>query len=194
MNESRLRCSRNAALKSRARSYSAPALLCLMMLVSIPARARAKQRYSARQGDLTITATRVEAPETVARDLGRFVQARNGYHFVVVNVEVRNVGRTAQCTYFAPVILHASFGIETHRMIVGGGQEPVTNQLLPGEKTEGSYRFEVKDGVTPLELILSPAGGQGCGAGDLSSEYGLHFGPLKLDLPPPESPDSSRAR
>ena len=30
------------------------------------------------------------------------------------------------------------------------------NEMLPGESAEGSYDFNVKDGIQPLELVLKP--------------------------------------
>lgn len=164
-------------------------LLSLMMLIPLPSRAGPKDRYSARQDGLMVTVTKVENLKTVPRHFGTPLKAISGYHFVVVSLQVRNVGRGAQCAYFAPVVLRASFGIETHRMTIMGG-DPEINQLLPGEKTEGSYTFEVKDGVTPFELILSPEGGKrGCGSRGLFSD-GLSLGTLKLHIPPADSPAS----
>jgi hypothetical protein len=140
-------------------------LLSLMVLTPVTHTSEAKDHYSARQGDLVITATKVETLEEVERFWGGLFRARNGYHFVVVTVEVRNVGRRAQSPYFGPATLQANFGIETHRLMLVGKTSEV-DQMLPGEKTEGSYTFELRDGVTPLKLIL---------------------GSLTLSLPAPES-------
>lgn len=146
--------------------------------------ARARQPYSARQGDLMITVTKVQSFETRPRiPSGLPLRAIDGYHFVEVSLEVRNVGRQAECADFAPVMLRATFGIQVDRMIVGGAEAPEINQLLPDKTTQGTYRFEVRDGVTPLEIILTPSGSEQCGGGGPFSG-GSYLRPVKIHLPP----------
>ena len=145
-------------------------VLCLTVLTSLAAREKPRNHYSARRGNLVITVTKVETAEEIEEKSGASHSASKGYHFVVVHIELRNVGRKAQSTYLSPATLQASFGIEAHRLI-GLGKEPEINELLPGERTEGSYTFELRDGVTPFKIVLSSFGPQ----------------PLKLDTPPPQA-------
>jgi hypothetical protein len=38
------------------------------------------------------------------------------------------------------------------------GQAPRIREMLPGESSEGTFTFDVKDGVEPVELVLQLAG------------------------------------
>ena len=75
-------------------------------------------------------------------------------------------------------------------MVTIGAKAPDTMELLPGEETKGSYTFQVKNGVAPLELIVEPVGKQGCGGGRY---YNTIRGSAKIRIPAAQ-PTSANGR
>ena len=155
------------------------AICALSLCPSFALSAAKKEKNSARTGDLLFTVASIELPETVPNPLGhRPQQAMAGHQFVVVRVRVRNLGKSAACAEFIPR-LKTDFGLEYRHELILEGEPPRVSELLPGEGTEGSYIFEVKDGVTPRELVMEPRGKQGCGSSGSSLPY---VGEVRISL------------
>ncbi len=129
------------------------ALLSLFVL-TVLLHAGEKNKHSARWGDLHITATGVECPESVEGWAGRPHPPREDYYYFRVHLAVRNVGKRAVSASFAPR-LSATYGLEYRpTLFTRDKDEPEVHELLPGEEVRGSYTFEVKKGAQPLELLL----------------------------------------
>ncbi len=140
--------------------------VCFLLVCSGLEPSAGKEKNSARSGDLQFWITSVESPETVTGvGLARPNRATTGHHFVVVHVKVKNLSKRAACAYFT-ARLKAEFGLEYRRVLAFDDEVPHIHELLLGEEAIGSYVFELKDGVKPLELIMEPRGKQGCGQGD----------------------------
>jgi len=97
-------------------------------------------------GDLAVTTTNV--------DTGTATSAPDR-HEVTVSLTVRNTGKGVVCASFNAK-LKATFGFEYLGI---SSQAPSMQEMLPGESMQGSYFFDVKDGVQPLEMILELRGG-----------------------------------
>jgi hypothetical protein len=155
------------------------AFCALSLCPSFALSAAKKEKNSARTGDLLFTVASIESPETVPNPLGhRPQQAMAGHRFVVVRVRVRNLGKSAACAEFIPR-LKTDFGLEYRHELILEGEPPRVSELLPGEGTEGSYIFEVKDGVTPRELVMEPRGKQGWRSSGSSLPY---VGEVRISL------------
>jgi TonB family protein len=101
---------------------------------------------SANFGDLAVTTTNIETRvATYAPDRRQ----------VSVFLAVNNIGKGVVCASFTAK-LKTTFGFEYLGI---SGQAPRMREMLPGESAEGSYVFDVKNGVQPLELILDLDGG-----------------------------------
>ena len=116
-------------------------------------------------GDLLITLSNMQTTKTV----GRYNTAQSGFHYLRVNVVVKNVGSKTVCTSL-------SAGIETS---LGSGSKSgqvkltarnktdtvrggYIRQMLPSEEAEGYIIFAgVRDGVGPESLTVT-SGGQSC--------------------------------
>lgn len=71
-------------------------------------------------------------------------------------IGVQNAGKDVVCADFG-VTLNTTFGLQ-YRGVTGYGPFPPAprmNEMLPGESVAGSYVFWIKDGVEPLELVVS---------------------------------------
>jgi hypothetical protein len=107
-----------------------------------------KAPKSVRVGDLLVTATRVWVPQVAASRSDRF-------HRVAVEVTVKNVSGRISHTSFVPWLK-----VKPYEEYLGLGyasgavKAPNLYQLLPGEKSTGGYLFEVRNGTTPVALIL----------------------------------------
>jgi hypothetical protein len=99
---------------------------------------------SARVGDFLVTATRVYAPQFPPPQSDRF-------HKVVVVVKVKNVSARISHTSFTPWLR-----VKPEEKYLGFnyGRGPNLYQLLPKEESEGGYVFEVRNGTTPVALVL----------------------------------------
>jgi hypothetical protein len=159
-------------------SFGVIASCTLSLCPNLALSAARKEKNSARAGDLQFLVSSVEFPETVGPSgMARPNRATAGYHFVVVHVKVKNMGKLAACAYFT-ARLKARFDIVYRRVLAFEEQVPHIHELLPGEEADGSYVFEVKDGVSPVELILGPMGKQGCGG----ESPGFYPGEVQIPL------------
>ncbi|SRR5258708_18523691 len=84
------------------------------------------------------------------------------HHYVAVFVNVKNAGKNAACMSFLP-LLKTTVGLEykgSFRTQLGPDKSfpsaPRISEMLPGEESSGSYVFLVKNGVSPLEMVLKP--------------------------------------
>lgn len=140
--------------------------VCLLLVCPDLGLSPGKEKNSARSGDLQFWVTSVESPETMnGVGLARPNRPTTGHHFVVVHVKVKNLAKRAACAGFT-ARLKAEFGLEYRRVLGFDDEGPHIHELLLAEETTGSYVFELKDGVKPLELIMEPRGKQGCGQGN----------------------------
>jgi len=109
-----------------------------------PARKPAK---SVRVGELLVTATRIWLPQVPAHSSDRF-------HLVAVDVTDKNIAELISHTNFVPWLKVKPY--DEYLGVPGGhgGKPPNLYQLLPGEESTGGYVFEVRNGTTPVALIL----------------------------------------
>ncbi len=84
------------------------------------------------------------------------------HHYVAVFVNVKNAGKNAACISFLP-LLTTTAGLQykgSFRTLAGPDKifpgAPRISEMLPGEESNGSYVFLVKNGVSPLEMSLKP--------------------------------------
>jgi hypothetical protein len=92
----------------------------LVVLVSLPAGARARRsRYSAERGGLMFTVTKVEILASFTEPESgrtRTSKPQSGDRFVLVHVQVRNVGREAKCAPWFRAVIQATFGVARHHI------------------------------------------------------------------------------
>jgi TonB family protein len=107
---------------------------------------------SARVGDLLVTVTGVWLPQVPAYSSDRF-------HLLAVHVTVKNVSARISQSNFVGVSLtvkpYYEYPQHLDRATIEAVKPPNFLQLLPGEESTGGYVFEVRNGTTPLALILS---------------------------------------
>jgi TonB family protein len=101
---------------------------------------------SAKFGDLVVTTSKM-----VTSPLLGVPDRREVTVFLTVN----NTGNGVVCASFNAK-LKTTFGLE---YLGTYAQAPPMREMLPGESSQGSYVFNVKDGVQPLELVLELQGG-----------------------------------
>jgi hypothetical protein len=122
-------------------------LLSALLFAGCVLSAPPKQKNPQKFGHLLIQVTGLKtAQSSVAR-----------HHVVIVKVKSKNIGtKMALCATFTAT-LKAEFGLE-EPSLPGEMDErsPEISRLLPDEETEGIFRFLLKDGARPLELILVP--------------------------------------
>lgn len=107
-----------------------------------------KDKHSGKFGDLAVTVTKIAMiPARYSKDrdeLGVFLNAQN-------------TGKDVVCAAFGAT-LNTTFGLQYTGFTGGGGAgyppAPRMTEMLPGESVGGSYVFEIKDGVQPLELVI----------------------------------------
>lgn len=105
-----------------------------------------KDRHSGKFGDLAVSVMKFTiTPAQYVKDRSE-LQAFVG---------VANTGEGVICANLN-VALNATFGLQYR---VAGGQAPRMREMLPGESAEGSYVFDIKDGVQPVELVFTLASG-----------------------------------
>jgi len=101
----------------------------------------AKNKHSGKFGDLAVNVSKlVLTPAHYER------RAR-----LEAFVNVANTGKGVICAEFN-VKLNTTFGLQYLGL---PWHAPKMKEMLPGESAGGSYDFDVKDGVQPLELIIS---------------------------------------
>lgn len=133
-------------------------VLLILVFFAHASPAAATQNYdkstakrTAKFGDLVVRVTGMVSTESAPHKGDR--------HKVAVFVSASNMGKGAVCASLG-ASLQATFGLE----FVGFGgprlgdppfpEAPQIYQLLPGQGADGSYVFDVKDGVAPLRLVL----------------------------------------
>jgi hypothetical protein len=115
-----------------------------------------KPTKSARVGDLLITATRVWLPQDLSN---KIVAYPDRDHLVAVEVTVKNVSeRISQTNSLSPSLKVKPYAeypwYPWTRTPSGVAKPPNLYQLLPGEESSGGYVFEVRNGTTPIALVL----------------------------------------
>ena len=110
--------------------------------------------HTVRVGDLQVTVT---AAGTVSSNLARQHQmrARSGYHFVVVNVKLKNVGSYRNC-YWPDASLRVDLGFNYETSAYGytpDFKELDIQDLQPSDESKGSYDFQAKDGTHPVDIL-----------------------------------------
>jgi len=106
-----------------------------------------KDKHSGKFGDLAVHVTQLAmTPASYSKDRDE----------LAVFVSAENTGKDVVCAELAAT-LNTSFGLQYRaRGYIGEGFPPAprVKEMLPGESVGGSYVFEVKDGVHPLELVI----------------------------------------
>jgi hypothetical protein len=132
-------------------------LLLFSLIVTVNAWA-GTAKSQARIGELLIAADNIE--ET--KEIEHRPPSRAGYHFVRVTGIVTNVGKHALCAHVSAV-LETTFNLQSYASVfLDGRYTSRVNQMLPGEQAHVDFRFDVKDGVQPLTLVVKQGKRQGC--------------------------------
>jgi len=131
-------------------------------------------------GDLLVTATRIWLPPN------EWVDYRSDrFHLVVVEVTVKNISERISHTRFIsslkvkPDETYPCVSYLRRHVVVN---LPNLEQLLPGEESTGGYVFEVRNGTTPVALILIISFGK-------QSNIDL-TGVVQSESPKPSRPDA----
>jgi TonB family protein len=111
---------------------------------AVPNQASKSDDHSARFGDLAVTVTSMDSKAAATPDRQE----------VTVFLTVTNTGNGAICATLTAK-MEATFALEYSG---ASGKAPKMRELLPGESAQGSYDFDVKNGVQPLELVLELQG------------------------------------
>jgi hypothetical protein len=109
-----------------------------------PPAKQSKDRHSGRFGDLAVRITRLAVRNSNDRD-----------EFAVF-VTTENMGKGVVCAELGTT-LNTSFGLQYRGYTgVSGGfpAAPRIREMLPGETADGSYKFEIKHGVQPFEIVM----------------------------------------
>lgn len=100
-----------------------------------------KNKHAGKFGDLAVRVTQiVVTPSSKDRD------------GVAVFVSAQNTGKGVVCADFGAT-LNTSFGLQYRDYTYSSGASRI-REMLPGETAEGSYKFEIKHGVQPFEVVL----------------------------------------
>lgn len=103
---------------------------------------KAKSKHSGKFGDLAVNVSKlVLTPAHYEKNRAE----------LEAFVSVTNAGKGVICAEFN-LILKTTFDLQYHGV---SGRAPKMHEMLPGESAEGSYVFDIKDGVQPLELVIS---------------------------------------
>jgi len=117
-----------------------------------PARKPAK---SVRFGDFLVTATRVWLPQDPSH---KFLAYPDRDHLVAVEVTVKNISeRLSQTNLFPSLKVKPDAEYPWYpwtRAPSSVLKAPNLYQLLPGEESTGGYALEVRNGTTPVALVL----------------------------------------
>lgn len=111
--------------------------------VEAPAQAssKSKDRHSGKFGDLAVSVSKVVVtPSRYQKDRAE----------LEAFVSVANTGKGVICAGLI-VTLNATFGLQYRG---ARARAPHIQEMLPGESAEGSYAFDIKDGVQPVELVF----------------------------------------
>jgi hypothetical protein len=110
-----------------------------------PPKSKLKDKHSVRMGELLVTATSIEDEP---------VNNRSGppHRIFVVHVRIQNVGKRFPCTSLNPYLVVEPFYEYPASLL--SEEQPLTDELLPGETAEGQYSFDIRDGVVPKGLSL----------------------------------------
>jgi hypothetical protein len=119
-----------------------------------------KPTKSVRVGDLLVTATRVWRPQDLSN---KIVVYPDRDHLVAVEVTVKNISARISQTNLLLTSLKVKPDAEYPwypwmRIPSGVAKPPNLYQLLPGEESTGGYVFEVRNGTTPVALVLELRG------------------------------------
>ncbi len=107
-----------------------------------------------RVGQVEVTVASVQTlPPRIRASL--WIGENSGKHYVLFGVNIKNVDRHPNCTYFTPV-LKVTLGLKAKPVEVSTLPTPKTFHLWPGKEVQGGYGFIVEDGLEPVELILQP--------------------------------------
>jgi hypothetical protein len=97
-----------------------------------------KDKHSGKFGDLAVRVNRVAmTPSHYSKDRDE----------VAVFVTTENTGKGVICADLAAT-LNTSFGLQYH------AAAPRIREMLPAETADGSYKFEIKHGVQPFEIVI----------------------------------------
>src|SRR5437660_1271183 len=109
------------------------------------ANGKPKDKQSGKFGDLAVSVTKLAITPS------QYVKDRNELEAFV---RVANTGNGAICADFS-VTLNTTFGLEYRG---ASRRAPRMHEMLPGESSEGTYTFDIKVGVEPVELVFRLVG------------------------------------
>ena len=133
-------------------------------------------------GDFRVSAVALVSPPTDQMRLYGLTR-RNGYQLVMVNINVSNIGQSANCLEFDPLLV-----LRSGRKALAPGSKalrgPNAYSLRPAENRDGSYTFEVKRGAEPvtLELVPKPTREYVCQYGNASGLRASFIGKVAISL------------
>ena len=104
-----------------------------------------KDRHSGKFGDLAMSVSKITITPA------QYVKDRNELEAFV---RVANTGNGVICADLS-VTLNTTFGLQYRG---AWGRAPHMQEMLPGESSEGTYTFDIKDGVEPVELLFRLGG------------------------------------
>jgi hypothetical protein len=160
------------------------AMAILVLLAPSSPGGKEKDKHTIRFGGLIITVTAIGRAEDMVKKVSVPPESLNpleqgrvpappvtppppapvpDHHYVAVFVNVKNVGKSAACMSFLP-LLKATLGLEYKGSFRTQAADkifpsaPRISEMLPGEESSGSYVFIVKNGASPLEMFLKPEG------------------------------------
>ncbi len=103
---------------------------------------KSKNKHSGKFGDLAVNVSKlVLTPAQYEKNRAE----------LEAFVSVANAGKGVICAEFN-VTLKTTFNLQYRGV---SGRAPKMHEMLPGESAEGSYVFDIKEGVQPLELVVS---------------------------------------
>ena len=102
---------------------------------------KAKDKHSGKFGDLAVNVSKLVLTPNQYEKRAR----------LEAFVNVANTGKGVICAEF-DVTLNTTFGLQ---YLGASWHAPKMKEMLPGESAEGSYAFDIKDGVQPLDLVIS---------------------------------------
>ena len=102
---------------------------------------KTKDKHSGKFGDLAVNVSKLLLTPTHYEKNRAELEAF---------VNVSNTGKGVICAEFN-VVLKTTFDLQYHGFPT---HAPKMHEMLPGESAEGSYVFDIKEGVQPLELVI----------------------------------------
>ena len=138
---------------------------------------KAEDKHSAKFGDLAVTVTSMDSKAATTPDRRE----------VTVFLTVANAGKDQAICASLIAKMETTFALEYSG---ASAKAPKIRELLPGESALGTYDFDVKNGVEPLELVLALQGPTlSCSAN--APTHGPVPGQVRIDLhelPVPPAP------